>query len=260
MKVVFWNGISEAESLTGYVAAIGTILASKFHAEAVLGCNFISNHMLQDCFFSKMKEDGAAHPPYRYLYDSPEYYNALWKMKQNRQGNILEIPRTGVKIVYPPEIDEKRMFYLDIPEEVFYLLELAGESNLVFQGALEEADLIIVFLPQDVAKIQKFFYRYSSLVSKAIFVIVEKHRIDRASYRKIVAEYGIKYKNIGSIPWSKTFISACEEGRLELFLKENDSEKGKQYHFVLGLDRIARLLYERKNKTEQEEVEKHKEI
>jgi len=257
MKVVFWNGISTTDSLTGYVAAIGTILSSQCGTEVVLGCNFISNHMLQDCFFAKIKEEGVAHAPYRFLYDSPEYYNALWKMKQNRRGNILEIPMTGVSIIYPPEMDEKRMFYFKVPQSTFYLLELAGESNLVFQGALEEADLIVVFLPQDVVKIQNFFYRYSSLVSKAVFVIVEKHRIDRSFYRKIVAEFGIKYKNIGSIPDCKAYQFACEEGLLESFLKENYSEKGAHYHFVIGLERIAKLLYERGNRKMPEGGETH---
>ena len=58
MKVVFWNAISESDNVTGYVAAVGTILSLEYHCEVVLSSNYISNHMLQDCYSGKMKEEG----------------------------------------------------------------------------------------------------------------------------------------------------------------------------------------------------------
>ena len=214
MKVVFWNAISTLGTVTDYMAAIGTILSLEYGCEVVLSSNYISNHMLQDCFFSKIKEEGVAHAPYRFLYDSTEYYNALWNMKQSRPDNILDIPMEGVTIIFPPDVAEKSMFYYNVPKKAFYLLDMAGDSNVVFQDTLEEADLIVVFLPQDEVEIQKFFYRFSSLIPKSVFALDEVQRTNRIFYRKKVAEYGINYRNIGSIPQNKQYRIACTDGRL----------------------------------------------
>ena len=255
MKVVFWNAISDSGNVTDYVAAIGTILSLEHHCEVVLSSNYISNHMLQDCFFCKIKEEGSAHAPYRYLYDSPEYYSALWNMKRSRQDNILEIPMEGVTILFPPGIAEKSMFYYEVPETSYYLLEVAGESSAYIHDVLEEAEVIVVFLPQDEIEIQKFFYRFSSLIPKAIFVIEESYRITRVSYRKMVAEYGINYRNIGSIPQNKEYIEACEDGKLESFLRQKQAANSSQYSFIMGIRYVAQLLYERKVHKNRKECE-----
>lgn len=247
MKVAFWNGVSSLDGVTNYVAAIGTILTLEYNCEVVLGSNYISNHMLQDCFSSKMLEEGMAHAPYRLICGSQEYYDALWNMKRSRQGDVLEIPMDRITIIFPPDMAEKNMFYYDVPKTTFYLLDLAGENCAAFQNSLEEAELIVVFLPQDVAEIQKFFNRFSSLIPKAFFVIEEVQRTNRLFYRKIVAEYGISHRNIGFIPHSKEYRETCEEGKLESFMKRNQATKNPQYSFVSGVKSIAKFLYEFNN-------------
>ncbi len=247
MRVAFWNGSSLSEGVAEYMAAIGTILKQEYYCEVVLSSNYISNHMLQDCFFGKIKETEIARASYCYLYDSPEYYRALWNMKQSRYNDILEIPMEGVTVIFPPDESEKRMFYYEAPPDAFYLLDVAGGNSTAFQSALEEAELIVVFLSQDVVKIHNFFERFSSLIPKAIFVIEEHQRAARSLFHKNVAEYGISYRNIGSIPYSKAFIEACEIGNLELFLKKNRATKSPQYNFFSGIKNIAKLLYERSN-------------
>lgn len=245
MKVAFFNGISMSGDVSKYMAAIGVILAQEYNCRVVLGSNYISNHMLQDCFSGKIKEEGIAHAPYRFLYGSQEYSSDLWNMKRNRQGDILEIPMEGVTIIFPPDADKKCMFYYNVPQTSFYLLDMAEENRTIFQAVIEEADWLVVFLPQDVDQIHKFFHRFSSLIPKAIVVIEEAQRANRLFYRKIVAEYGIKNKNIGSIPKNKEFRDACEEGKMEAFLKKIKATKNPQYSFLSGTRGIARILYER---------------
>ena len=57
MKVAFWNGISKTDSIANYVAAIGMTLAVECNCNVILGSNYISNRMPQDCFSGKMLED-----------------------------------------------------------------------------------------------------------------------------------------------------------------------------------------------------------
>lgn len=247
MKVAFWNGASSTDSVPNYMAAIGTILALECKCEVVLGSNYISNRMIQDCFFSKMKEEGVAHAPYVYLHGSPEYHAALWSMKRTRQGNILDVPMEGVTIIYPPDVAEKTMFFYEVPRTTFYLLDIAGESSAAFQSALDEADVVVVFLSQDEAEIQKFLERFSSLIPKTLFIIEVRLKNNKYSRRDFSAKYGIDIRNIGIIPQNNAYKEACEEGRLEFFLKSNLNQtyRTPQDNFMSKLKNTTTLLYER---------------
>lgn len=247
MKVVFWNGVGVSNDVTNYMAAIGTILASEFCCEVVLGSNYISNHMLQDCFFSKMKEEGIAHAPYCFFHDSSEYSDALWKMKGRRQEDILERPMEKITVLFPPDVGERLMFYHEISKQSFYLLEIAEGNYLSFQNALEEADKIVVFLPQNIVEIQNFFYRFSPIIPKMIFVLKESSQWNKSLFNKLISEYGINSKNIGSVSQSNEFNEACVEGKLEAFLKRNRSTRSPHYSFLVGIRRIANLLFEYKH-------------
>ena len=264
MKVAFWNSISQADDVINYMAAIGVILAQEYNCEVVLGSNYISNYMLQDCFFGKMKEDGIAHAPYRYTYGSSEYCRKLWSMKRNRQGNILEIPMEGLKIVYPPDITEMQMFYYNIPQTGFYFLAAAEDNKAIFQAVLEEADYLVVILSQNVAEIQKFFQRFSSFIPQTIFVIEEvqksKRNGSRFSYREILEKHGIKGETVIGVSKSKEHKEACEEGKLETFLRKIKATKDPQYRFWAGIKRVAKAIYECNVQDNRGEVELYKKI
>lgn len=247
MKVAFWSSAGITDRVPGYIAAIGTMLTTECNCKVVLGSNYISNCMLQDCFFSKMKEEGVAHSPYLYVHDSPEYHAALWSMKRNRQGNLLEVPMEGIKIIYPPDVAEKKMFYYDVPKSAFYLLHLVGENNASFYNALDEADIVVAFLSQNAAEIQKFFTRFSSLIPKTLFVIEVRQRKNRKFRRDFLTKFGVDIRNIGIIPYNSEYIEACTEGKLEYFIKNaaNASTQTSQYNFVSKLRSITKLLYDR---------------
>lgn len=247
MKVAFWSGVSMSDGAPNYVAAIGTMLALICKCEVVLGSSYISNRMLQDCFSSKIKEEGVAHAPYKYLWDSPEYHAALWNMKKNRPGDVLEVPMEGITIIYPPDMDQKAMFYYEVPKTTFYLLDTAGENSAAFQRALDEAEIVVVFLSQDATEIQNFLKRFSSLIPKTLVILEVVQRDNRTSLRKFSSDYGIDIRNIGIIPYDKDYVEACDEGRLEAFLQQGlrQSTKGPQYNFMSKLKNITTLLYER---------------
>lgn len=243
MKVVFWNGISMSEGLTDYVAAVGAILSLEYNCKVILGSNYVSNHMLQDCFFNRKREEEPAQASYCFIQDSTEYYRVLWSMKKNSKNNILELPMEGVTIVFPPDAAEKKLFYYHVPETTYALADIAGENINTLQRAVEESDLFVVFLPQNEYKIQKFFHRFSSIIPHAIFVIEEQKCTNRRFYRKNVAEYGIKNINIVSIPQSREHKEACEEGKLEVFLKEKTVAGMTKFDFISGIRSLARYIY-----------------
>ena len=248
MKVAFWNGISSTDSLADYVASIGMMLVLEHGCNAVLSSNYISNRMMQDCFSRRMLEEGIAHPPYCFLYGSPEYHGALWSMKRNRQNNILEVPMRGVTLVFPPDVAEKSMFYYAVSQDVFYLLDMAKCNISESKHVLDEAELVVVFLSQNETEIQNFFERFSSLVPKAIFVIVDYQRDTGNSCRKIKAKYGINSDNIGIIPHNSEFEVACEEGNLEQYILRGmqSTMEEHNYYFISNLRKLTKKIYMRK--------------
>lgn len=252
MKVAFLYGTGMSSAIN-FMAAIGIILAQDYNCEVILSSNYIGNHMLPDCFSGKMKEKGKNQEPYRFLYGSTEYCRELWSMKHSRKDNILEIPVDGVTIVLPPDVGEKKMFYYNDSRSTCYLMDIIGENRIVFQSVIEEAELFVVFLPQDVDKIQKFFYRFSSLIPKAIFVIEEVQHDKRLFYRQILLKYGINNENITIIPKCNEFKDACEDGKLDVFLQQNKATKSLQYNFVFSIKYIAKLIDEHKLQTEKGE-------
>lgn len=244
MKVAVWNGIRESDSVANYVAALGMVLALEKKSNIILSSNYISNHMIHDCFSRRMLEDGIAHIPYCYLFGSPEYYSALWKMKRKRQDNILEIPMKGITIIFPPDMDEKCMFYYKSSQKNFYFLDMAKGSIADSKNVLDEAELVIVFLSQDKTEIQNFFERFSSLLPKALFFLVDYQRDSALTGRKISAEYGIDLNKIGIISHSKAFEKACEEGNLGQFLLQNLQQPSEEQNnrFITGLKKMAKKI------------------
>ena len=245
MKVAFWNGISKTDSIANYVAAIGMTLAVECNCNVILGSNYISNRMPQDCFSGKMLEEGIAHMPYCFLYGSPEYYGKLWRMKRFRQGNILQMPIKRMTIVYPPDVAEYSMFYYKMPRNGFYLLDMARCSIAESRNVLDEAELVVVFLMQDEIEIQNFFERFSSLIPKAIFIIVDYQRNSVYSFQRLKEKYGINRENMEFIPKNKNFYAACEEGNISHFMSSaaRDIEEGYDGNFLVSIRRIAKKIH-----------------
>jgi len=250
MKVAFWNTVPASVAVTGYVAAIGTMLCLDYRYEVILGSNYFSNHMLQDCFMGKMKEEGIAHAPYQFFYGSKEYNAALWNLKKRIRREVLEIPMEGMRIVFPPDAGEGQMFYYKGPPSAMYLLECGGSSIDVVRQMLDEAERIVVFLPQDVAEIQRFFQRFSLIIPKTFFVIIEAERSNRSFYKSYVANFGVENKNIGSIPLEESYADACAEGEMVSFLQKNYATKYPQYKVVSGIKSVAKRIQEYPKKQE----------
>ena len=245
MKVAFWNGISSSDSVANYVAAVGMMLTYEYNCNVILSSNYISNRMMQDCFSRRMLEEGIAHTPYCFLYGSPEYHGALWSMKRNRQGNILEMPMKRMTIIYPPDVAEKSMFYYKSGPKDFYLLDMAKSSIAEARNVLDEAELVIVFFSQEETDIQIFFERFSSLVSKSLFVIVDYQRDAGRMCRKLKADYAISQNKIGIIPYHIEFEKASEEGNMEQFVLKNvqHAMEESNYNFILNLRKVAKKIY-----------------
>ena len=64
------------------------------------------------------------------------------------------------------------------------------------KNVLDEADLVVVFLSQKETEIQNFFERFSSLIPKVLFIIVDYQRDSGYSCRRIKEKYGITPRQV----------------------------------------------------------------
>jgi len=245
MKVACWNGTSSSDNVAKYVASIGMMLAFEHNCNVVLSSNYISNRMMQDCFSRRILEEGIAHTPYCYLYGSPEYHGALWSMKRNRQRDILEMPMKRMTIIYPPDVAENSMFYYKTEPKDFYLLDMAKNGIAESKKVLDEAELVIVFLSQNITEIQKFFERFSSLIPQTLFVILDYQQDAEQICRKLKAEYGIKQNDIGIIPFNNEFEKASEEGNLIKYIFHNMQcpMEDSKHNFLFNLRKVSKKIY-----------------
>ncbi len=250
MKVAFWSSAGRPDSVTYNMAAVGILLSMVYQCEVVLGSNYISNIMLQDCFSGKISEKGVSGQPFRLYYGALDYYRELWEQKEKRQGNIMEVPMPGVTIIYPPDAMDKKMFYYGAGSQTMYLMDIAGEHYITSEIALEEADLIVALLPQDETAIQNFFEQYSSFLPKTMVVIENYNKNNKISLRSIDTKYGTKRWKNAIIPHDNEFIKACENGRLEVFLRDNRncSTKNSHFYFMSNLLQLTERLYDCKRR------------
>lgn len=247
MKVAFWSGFGMDAGGTLNLAAISIVLASLYHKEVVLSSNYISSHMLRDCFFETVAERKRAKGSYCYCYGEPNYFRNLWEMNKTRNRDIIESPMEGITIVRPPDVTDKSMFYYEVPEQTMFLMDVAPESNIAFGSVLEEADIVVSFLPQNSIKIQIFFERYSSLIPKSLFIIDDFRKNGSCIPQNLSVKYGIDKKCIGIFPYCYNYEQACEEGKIESFLKKNlnCSTRNPNFYFMSNLQKTAKMLKER---------------
>ena len=244
MKVAFWSGFGMSAGGTLNIAAISIIFASLYHKEVVLSSNYISSHMLRDCFFGTLAESRHSKRPYRYCYGEPDYFRNLWDMYHR---DIIGTPTEGITIIRPPDVTDKSMFYYEVSEQTMFFMDVAPESSLVFGSILEEADIVVSFLPQDSVKIQMFFDNYSSLIPKSLFIIDDFRKNGGCIPKNLSMKYRINRECIGIVPYCHAYIQACEEGNMESFLKKNlnCSTRNPNFYFMYHLQKTAKMLKER---------------
>ena len=137
------------------------------------------------------------------------------------------------------------MFYYKNSSKDFYLVDMAKCSIAESKNILDEADLVIAFFSQGNTEIQNFFERFSSLIPKALFVIVDYQRDFGLTCRKICTEYGIKRNKILIIPYDAEFEKACEEGNLQSFVLENmhQTVEEEKNNCIANLKKLSKKIY-----------------
>lgn len=257
MKVAFWGDFHSAEVVTGSIAAIISIVAIHYGRTVVVNRDHICNHNLQDCFFQKELCREGEDPVYCYYYGEIEYFRFLWE--KYGSGPWLPVERRlmeNVYLLYPPDLLEPSLFReTAVPntslKDALFFLNIAGGKHNASKQALEEADLVVIFLPQNMSVIKTFLDKYSSIIPKALFLISDyertRSRETGCSPARFVKRFHVDSRNISIIPRNQEFKAAFEEGRMESFIRANlsCSIKNKNYSFMQHLFVATEMILER---------------
>lgn len=240
MKVAFWNGTGMNGNVTGYLAAISAYCAIGLKKTVYISSNHLKGRRLEDYFFNNLSKSGKEKFLDCYLYGEPEYFRKLWEESQTQD---VVVTLEGIRLLGPPDILEDVMFYHSVSEDELYLMDISGGMNASSVKALEEADAVVVFLPQDKTEIHIFFDRYSSIIPKAIFFIAE-YRKDKDCHPEFLQmTYGIGKERTGIIPYNGTFESLCELGVIEDFFRKESLYNGKkEEEFRKYIKRAAKMI------------------
>lgn len=244
LKIAFWSGVRSSGGVTGNLAAISAVYAYYFDTQILLSSNHFSNHRLEDCFFGNAiyQPEGRQHH-YCYCYGEPEYFRILWEEQKQHNKRQEMVTDQRLRFGEPLDMYETTLFREE-QSDYLYLMDVSGKNNRASKQALEEADAVVIFLPQEMDAVDHFFKRYSSLIPKSIFLINKYQKRQKCTPHYISKKYGIERHKISVIPQNRDYAQACEIGRADAFIKENlfCKSENKNHDFISHIKLAAEML------------------
>jgi hypothetical protein len=258
LKIAFWSNANETCGVSANLSAISVASVIRYPYSVITMENRLCNNNLGKAFM------GNAHASQLYEVGT-NYYDG-----SGMEGLMRKIYRgdyhSGILGSYLKEIINRHLYYipqsrvihseifdyefehcihplLDMMEEYADIcyIDTASHQNLSTKIILEEADLIVVNLCQKHNILEDFFLNYSSLISKAIFIISNYDFHSMFNGKRISNMYKVPLENIVLIPSNEAFMEAFTSGNVVEFITNNyDCVKGTaNYLFMQAIKKAT---------------------
>jgi hypothetical protein len=258
VKIAFWSNANEKCGVTSNLAAVSVASVSRFPytiltlenrlchdnlGRAYLGTSNIETHReVGNNYYDGGGIEGLLRRIYR-----GDYPNNILRAyrKEIIPGHLDYIPQSRVihSEIFDYEFNHDINTLLHLIEDYsdVCMIDTACRNNLSSKTILEEADLIVVNICQNTVILEDFFLNYSSLISKAIFLIGNYSIHSNISYRKISIKYDIPIENITVIPYNELFDNAIRNGNIVEFISSNYScnKENPNYFFIQSVKKTA---------------------
>lgn len=261
MKVAFWSNVSEQCSVTANMSAISIACVTRYPYSVISLENKLCQKNLGKAFLGNYCGSMLCEAGTNY-YDGGGMEGLLRKIYRGEHQSVYL--KTYLKVIL-----EERLFYIPqsrvIHNEVFdyefnrsirqlfriiednsdiCFIDTASNHNLSTKTILEEADLIVVNLCQKKIILEDFFLNYSSLISKAIFIISNYQYHSFLNSRRIAKMYHIMPSSIVTIPNNELFQIAYGDGTLKEFIKSNYvcGKDNVNYQFIQSMKKASYLI------------------
>ncbi len=123
-------------------------------------------------------------------------------------------------------------------------VDTATTALISSRKILRQADVVVVNLSQNHSMLEHFFGNYSSIQSKAFYIIGNYDEEVNLSRGTIMRQYHIPGRQIAVIPHCAQFSDALSAGTTIPFLLGNYycDEKNPNYHFIQGAKEAVQLF------------------
>lgn len=273
MKISFWSPSSHNCAVTSNLACISIMFSNMYPFKSLIIENHLQKNKIKDLINFKTNhnyicENKNYHERYigmnSILYDLSLMQN-LHTIREPCVGKVVKILENVTEeilcnhLYYIPTDNRtnKTLFELETNKHIKSILRASeifadltfvdtGNRNIIgTKEVLDEADLIIVNLPQDPDELHNFFKNYPSILSKAL-ILVSKY--DKKSYfnqKKIIQTYLLDQSNIATVPYNVNYKEALRSGKLIGFLIDNyQCEKwNKNYYFMSEIIETTKKIY-----------------
>ncbi len=240
MKIAFWSNSSDACSVSANMAAVSVAAVIRYPFTLIAMENRLSINNLGMAFLGHSHVAGMYEVGTNY-YDGSGIEGLLRKiyrgsyhagmlgsyLKEVISDHLFYIPQSGVihNDIFEYELNHSIHPLLNMVEGYadICVIDTASHNNLSTKTILEEADLIVVNLCQKQSILEDFFLNYSSLISKAVFIIGNYDIHTKFNVRRIANMYEIPAEDIIPLPYNELYNNAYSRGNVVEFISRNYS-------------------------------------
>jgi hypothetical protein len=274
VNIAFWSNSGEMCSVSANLAAISVACAIRSSYSIISMENHLCSHNLGRAYnggerANKLDEVGTNY------YDGNGFEGLIRKIyRGDTRAGILKsyiteiikqhlyyIPQSRIlhNEIFDYELDhcfEPLIRMIDVNSDLCFI-DTASNNNLSTKIILEEADLIVVNLCQKSSVLEDFFHNYSSLISKAIFIISHYNQHYIYNIRQISHQYNISPEVLIPIPDCERYDIAYRNGYVHEFISRNINciKDNPNFYFIQAIRKASLIILK---KTEM--LQKQKEI
>ncbi len=261
MKVSFWSNANEMCTVSANLAAVSVACAIRSSYSIISMENHLCSHNLGKAYNGGLRANILDDVGTNY-YDGSGFEGLLRKIYRGDS-------RPGILKSYITEIINQHLYYIPqsriLHNEIFdyeldhcieplfriiddntdlCFIDTASNNNLSTKIILEESDLIVVNLCQKSSVLEDFFLNYSSLISKAVFIISHYNQHSLYTLRQISNQYNISPGLIIPIPDNERYENAYHNGYVHEFISRNINcnRENPNYLFTQAVRKASNIV------------------
>ncbi len=261
MKIAFWSNANERCNVSANLAAVSVASVIRYPYSVIVIENRLSNDNMGKAYFGE--NHSLFYPEVgRNYYDGSGIEGLLRKIYrgdynfENLKGHFKEIISEHLYYIPQSRIIHNEIFEYEFNHCINPLFEItdtyadiclintASHENLSTKTILDKADLIVVNLCQNQNVLDDFFFNYSSILSKSVFILsnYDGHRF--LNSKRISEIYQISRDNIIVIPKNISYDEAYSMGSVVEFISSNYTcvKESPNFIFIQSIKKAAHRI------------------
>ena len=233
INIAGWSPYRRSGGVTGHILAMSEMAAEYFGLKVDLRSDHFGARPMESYIWHfrgakplSNSEDFYSGPDYPdYFGHVLRYENCYWrKVRSRTQAYALA---ANLNLIPPVKIAEESAFGGGSGDVCF--VDSSGKNSPYSFRVLNEADIVLVFLPDSAVEIRKFFYLYSYYIHKSFFVINRFSKYDN-HLLELLEEYDVPKNRVAAIPYSPELERACRDQTVDdLIPREIGRRKHTEY-------------------------------